>query len=61
MIAGVVGLVAVPSLAMARQGADDPAGHVRREDRQADRQEDKKVAAQVANTPAPTVANDNSP
>ena len=47
MIAGIVGLVAVPSIVSARHGADDLAGHIRQEDRGL-RQEDKGASAQVA-------------
>ncbi len=42
MIAGLVALVAVPTIASARQEADDPVGHTRQEDRQADRREDRQ-------------------
>lgn len=49
MIAGIVGLVAVPSIVSARHGADDPAGDIRQEDRGL-RQEDKRTSAQVASS-----------
>jgi Peptidase propeptide and YPEB domain len=42
----LLGLVVVPGIALARQGADDPVGHVRQEDRQADRQQNNAVASQ---------------
>lgn len=49
-----VSLLAVPVAAYARNGADDPAGHVRQEDRRLGRQEDKKVS--VPTTPGTTNA-----
>ncbi len=39
--------VTLTTPAFARQGADDPAGHVRQEDRRADRQEDRRVDRQA--------------
>ena len=75
IIAGTIitaGLLVVPMAAQARHGADDPAGHVRQEDRQLGRQEDKTVnvpttqgTTNAATTPAGNVlsvtsSNDNT-
>jgi len=39
----VASSVGFANTAMARRGADDPAGHVRQEDRRADRREDRRA------------------
>src|SRR5665647_2229704 len=51
--AGIAGLTLAPvGVAMAQNGADDPAGHVRQADRQQNRQEDRQSVFTLSQTVA---------